>query len=80
MTSSTKTSQPRIRSFIRRQGRSTIGQKNALDTCWNTYCLDLGKTYDFNQVFEQKAPLIVEIGFGNGSSLAEMAEANPDLN
>ena len=75
----TSESYPVIRSFIRRQGRATAGQKNALETNWDKYCLNPDKTYDFTKVFERKAPLIVEIGFGNGSSLAEMAEANPDF-
>lgn len=80
MTSSITESHPVIRSFIRRQGRATTGQKNALETHWNKYCLNPDKTYDFTRVFEREAPLIVEIGFGNGSSLAEMAEANPGFN
>ncbi len=80
MTSSSQESHPRIQSFIRRQGRATAGQQNAIDNVWDKYCLDPEKTYDYNQVFDREAPLIVEIGFGNGSSLAEMAETNPDLN
>ncbi len=76
----TKQPHPQIRSFIRRQGRATSGQKNALDTVWNKYCLDPNATFDNGQVFGRNAPLIVEIGFGNGSSLAEMAENNPDIN
>ena len=80
MTSTAQESYPRIRSFIRRQGRATAGQQNAIDNVWDKYCLDPEKTYDYAEVFGRDAPLIVEIGFGNGSSLAEMAEANPDLN
>ncbi len=80
MTSFTKESHPRIRSFIRRQGRATAGQALAIETKWNKYCLDPEKTYEYSQVFERQAPLIVEIGFGNGSSLAEMAETNPENN
>ncbi len=80
MTAPIKQFHPGIRSFIRRQGRATAGQKNALDTIWHSYCLDPDKTYDYAEVFGREAALIVEIGFGNGSSLAEMAETNPDLN
>lgn len=75
-----KESHPRIRSFALRQGRVTVGQQRAIDTLWNDYCLDSTKTYNYSQSFDQEAPLIIEIGFGNGSSLAAMAEANPDLN
>jgi tRNA (guanine-N7-)-methyltransferase len=67
----------RIRSFIRRQGRATAGQKLALETLWDKYCLDPSQHYDFSTVFGRTAPLIVEIGFGNGESLAKMAQANP---
>lgn len=70
----------RIRSFIRRQGRVTAGQQLALDHYWDKYCLDPNQDYDYDRVFERRAPLIVEIGFGNGESLAEMAEANPQFN
>jgi len=68
----------RIRSFIRRQGRVTQGQQQALDQHWDKYCLDPKADYVFTQVFGRVAPLIVEIGFGNGESLAKMAAANPD--
>ena len=39
---------------------------------------DPNADYDFIQVFGRTAPLIVEIGFGNGESLAQMAAANPE--
>lgn len=70
----------RILSFIRRQGRITQGQQLALDNHWDQYGLDPEISYDFNQVFGRIAPLIVEIGFGTGDSLANMAAANPDNN
>ncbi|MFZ2168330.1 MAG: tRNA (guanosine(46)-N7)-methyltransferase TrmB, partial [Methylococcaceae bacterium] len=69
----------RIRSFIRRQGRVTPGQQLALDNYWARYCLDPEIDYDFVQVFGRIAPLVIEIGFGNGESLAKMAAANPDI-
>lgn len=50
----------------------------ALDNHWDKYCLDPNADYDFSQVFGRTAPLIVEIGFGSGDSLAKMAAANPD--
>ena len=80
MLSAEKTPSHRILSFIRRQGRITQGQQLALDNHWNRYGLDPDVDYDFNQVFGRVAPLIVEIGFGTGDSLAKMAEANPDNN
>lgn len=67
----------RIRSFIRRQGRLTQGQQYALTHHWIKFCLDPQGAYDFVEVFGRTAPLIVEIGFGNGESLAKMAAENP---
>lgn len=69
-----------IRSFMRRQGRATVSQKNALDTLWDKYCLNPTQSCNFDEAFQRQASLILEIGFGNGDSLAEMAEANPHLN
>ncbi|WP_347988313.1 tRNA (guanosine(46)-N7)-methyltransferase TrmB [Methylomonas sp. AM2-LC] len=80
MTTSLKIDPARIRSYIRRQGRATAGQKLALESHWQTYCLPPQNEANFNQIFGRQAPLIVEIGFGNGSSLADMAAANPDIN
>jgi tRNA (guanine-N7-)-methyltransferase len=70
----------RIRSFVPRQGRITAGQQFALDNLWEQYGLDFNQSFDFNQVFEKSAPIVLEIGFGNGRSLAVMAAANPQLN
>jgi tRNA (guanine-N7-)-methyltransferase len=78
MTASEQTFPQRIRSFIRRQGRLTQGQQLALDNYWDRYCLDPEADTNFAQVFGRSAPLFVEIGFGNGESLAKMAAANQD--
>jgi tRNA (guanine-N7-)-methyltransferase len=72
------TTPARIRSFIRRQGRLTQGQEHALTHYWDKYCLNPQTSYDFAEVFGRGAPMIVEIGFGNGESLAKMAADNPD--
>ena len=69
---------PRIKSFIRRIGRMTIAQRQALESLWDKYCLDHEKVCDFVEVFGRSAPVILEIGFGNGESLAKTAEENPD--
>lgn len=68
----------KIRSFIRRQGRITVAQQQALDQYSAKYCLDPKADYDFKEVFGRDAPLCMEIGFGNGDSLAQIAAANPD--
>jgi tRNA (guanine-N7-)-methyltransferase len=68
----------RIRSFVRRQGRITQAQQYALDHYWQRYCLTSKQHYDFTELFGRTAPLIMEIGFGNGEALARIAAANPD--
>ncbi|SJM91470.1 tRNA (guanosine(46)-N7)-methyltransferase TrmB [Crenothrix polyspora] len=80
MTSPAPTVTPRIRSFMPRQGRITAGQEFSLENYWMEYGLDTNIHYDFAQVFGRDAPLIIEIGFGNGESLAKMAAENPDNN
>lgn len=80
MTEAKKIDPARIRSFIRRQGRATAGQKLALESHGDKYCLSPQQAFVAEQAFGRQAPLIVEIGFGNGDSLAAMAQANPDLN
>lgn len=70
----------RIRSFIRRQGRITPGQQEALDHLWSVYCLDSDAKLDFTEVFGRVAPLFMEVGFGNGESLLAMAQAHPENN
>lgn len=80
MTESLQIARERIRSFIRRQGRATSGQKQALDNHWDKYCLPPAAELNLTEAFGRQVPLIIEIGFGNGSSLADMAEANPHNN
>ena len=68
----------RIRSFIRRQGRLTVGQSRALESLWPLYGLEPGHALDQQAVFGRKAPLILEIGYGNGDSLVTMASKTPE--
>ncbi len=70
-----------IRSFIRRDSRLTVGQQSALDSGWARYGLEAtDRPLDLNAVFENTAPVIVEIGFGNGEALAKMAAQYPQYN
>ena len=70
-----------IRSFVRREGKLTSGQKNALEQLWPSHGVDLDKQLlDFSDLFQRDAPVVLEIGFGNGLSLADMAEAHRELN
>ncbi len=68
----------RIRSFVRREGRLTPGQQHALDVLWPRYGLDFETTPNFTGADGLPRPVTLEIGFGNGDSLAQMAAADPD--
>ena len=70
-----------VRSFVRREGRITPAQQQALDRLWALYGIDEpGTPYDAQQWFGRVAPLVVEIGFGSGDHLADSAAARPDDN
>ena len=69
----------RIKSFVMRAGRMTEGQQRGLDQGTPLYVLPLADApVDFDQVFGRSAPRTLEIGFGMGHSLLEMAAAAPD--
>jgi tRNA (guanine-N7-)-methyltransferase len=68
-----------IRSFVRRAGRITTSQQRALDELWPSFGVDYGEPpLDFRKLFGRTAPIVLEIGFGNGDSLVELAAATPD--
>lgn len=69
----------RVRSFVVRAGRMTEGQQRALDENWPRYGLELGDgRIDYAEVFGREAPVVLEIGFGMGDSLIEMARHAPE--
>ncbi|MBA4503590.1 tRNA (guanosine(46)-N7)-methyltransferase TrmB [Marinobacterium marinum] len=69
----------RIRSFVVRAGRMTEGQQRAMDENWPTYGLELQDgMLDLVATFGREAPVVVEIGFGMGDSLLEMARRAPE--
>lgn len=57
----------------------TEGQQKAYDQNWQKYGLDVTEhCIDLSQIFGRVAPLVVEVGFGMGASLVQMAEESPD--
>lgn len=71
----------KVRSFVKREGRLTKGQARALDTYWDVMGLEHGQgLIDAQEVFGNDNPVILEIGFGMGKSLVEMAKNAPELN
>jgi tRNA (guanine-N7-)-methyltransferase len=68
----------RIRSFVRREGRMTDAQKRSLGEHWPRYGLDAPKQpLDLAVLFGRRAPVVLEIGFGNGEHLLSRAQSEP---
>lgn len=71
----------RIRSFVRRQGRLTTAQNFALEKYLPKFGLQVSKgIFDFEKEYQRQAPTHLEIGFGNGQSVVNMAAAHPENN
>ncbi|WP_437613866.1 tRNA (guanosine(46)-N7)-methyltransferase TrmB [Erwinia sp. V71] len=71
----------RVRSFVRRQGRLTKGQQQALDDYWPVMGVEFQQEpVDLAALFGREAPVVLEIGFGMGASLVTMASSNPQQN
>ena len=67
-----------IRSFVRRQGRFTPAQREAFDTLWTGRGLEAdGSRLDLASLFPRCDRFVVEIGFGMGYTLAELASREP---
>lgn len=67
-----------VRSFVLRAGRMTVAQQRALEALWPLYGIDFrAAPLDFGQVFGRQAPRVMEIGFGDGELLTELARQNP---
>ncbi len=68
-----------IRSYVLRTGRMTPGQQRAFDDNWQCFGLEHANgPPNFEQEFGRLAPRVLEIGFGMGQSLVEMAAAAPE--
>ncbi|MEQ3512973.1 tRNA (guanosine(46)-N7)-methyltransferase TrmB [Pseudoalteromonas sp. SS15] len=71
----------KVRSFVKREGRLTKGQAAAIEKCWSSMGLEHSQgLLDFSQVFGNDNDVVLEIGFGMGKSLVEMAKNAPHLN
>ncbi|ATW44255.1 tRNA (guanosine(46)-N7)-methyltransferase TrmB [Glaesserella parasuis] len=71
----------KVRSFVLRTGRLSDYQRNMMNNNWENLGLDYQNTpFDFEAIFGNGNPVVLEIGFGMGRSLVEMAEQNPDRN
>jgi tRNA (guanine-N7-)-methyltransferase len=68
-----------IRTFVIRSGRMTESQAKAFDIYWKVKGLSLfAGPIDQEALFGRQAPLVLEIGYGMGDSLVNMAKAEPE--
>jgi tRNA (guanine-N7-)-methyltransferase len=74
------TRQRSVRSFVLREGRLTRAQAQALETLWPRFGIPLANPLDWEALFGRQAPVTLEIGFGNGESLAQQAQEQPERN
>jgi len=70
----------RVLSFVRRRGRITPSQEKALKDLWPVYGVEPHEPFNGEKLFGNLASVTLEIGFGNGSSLAAAAQKNPQRN
>ncbi|MCC6302105.1 MAG: tRNA (guanosine(46)-N7)-methyltransferase TrmB [Gammaproteobacteria bacterium] len=68
-----------IRSFVRREGRMTGAQRHALEAFGPRYLLEFEEApLELDAVFGRVAPRTLEIGFGMGDSVLDMARRHPE--
>lgn len=68
-----------IRSFVRRTGRLTPSQEKALAELWPGVGVQYSEHgLNLVELFGRSAPVVLEIGFGNGESLVDQAASHPE--
>lgn len=71
----------RIQSFVRRDGRMTTAQQQAFQELWPQFgVLHQEGLIDLAALFGREAKVTLEIGFGSGQSLLELAKQHPEQN
>ena len=68
-----------VRSFVLRAGRITQAQQRALEELWPRFGVPFESApLNLDALFGRAVPRVVEIGFGNGEHLLELAAAHPE--
>jgi tRNA (guanine-N7-)-methyltransferase len=68
----------KVKSYVKREGRLTKAQSKAIDDNWPSMGLSIEQgMLNLTDVFTRDAPRVLEIGFGMGKSLVEMANVDP---
>lgn len=74
-------SQHKIKSFMSRKGRIGETKKQIFSSKWSEFGLDFKKEiFNFAEIFKNLNPVVLEIGFGMGNSLVQMAKERSDFN
>jgi tRNA (guanine-N7-)-methyltransferase len=69
-----------IRSFVRRAGRLTASQQRALDELWPEFGVEYSPdVLRYDELFGRIAPVVLEIGFGNGDTLVQQAAEHAEM-
>lgn len=69
----------KIKSFVCRQGRVTVGQQHALHDLLPIYSINYQTTaIDLGSAFGRNNPKVIEIGFGMGHATWQIAKDNPE--
>ena len=70
----------KIRSFVRRPGRTTDAQRKALNRLMPNYGIGYSEhLIDFQAAFGRESQIVLDIGFGNGEALLTAAASNPEI-
>lgn len=70
-----------IRSYVKRQGRLTKAQKNAIELHGRNYLFDFqDELISVDSLFEKNLPIVFEIGFGMGGATFQITKDNPEKN
>lgn len=68
-----------IRSFVLRVSRTSNAQRRAVDELLPRHGIAFEpRPLDLDAIYGRRAPRILEIGFGMGEALAELAQAHPE--
>ena len=70
-----------IRTYVKRQGRLTKAQKNAIEVHGPSFLIEFKEEpLQAEQLFLTEQPLCFEIGFGMGDATHKIVHNNPDIN
>jgi tRNA (guanine-N7-)-methyltransferase len=76
-----KTVPPLIKTFVLRSGRMTDAQKRAISDFGDKYMIAYRpEPLDLRGLFDERKPLVVEIGFGMGAATWQIARDRPQFN